>query len=610
MLLFLGIITVNLASGLRLSPHQPQNCTWEVRSTKNGNIIIKKTTPEDPIFNLDLCDILQDEISILMTRGGKMLGSSYGRYGCGSLSFERGIRTTSFYMCPSTDNLNCNGDQQYHCASWGCETIAPWTNHDNFLEVTRTAMASRDCHIGKCNPIRIIIKRWRPQENGEWELGRTWGLRLYVTGTDPGTKITIQKYCPKHVQNPIRPIRDLDPGLPPVQPPVNKVTANNVAAKWTPAPTTITLKNPLLVTLDSVFNFLNTTSPNLTVDCWLCLNPEPPYYVGIGANISASQIRNISTKDIDSSLCPWGSTPRLTLGDLQGQGLCYRSAKFKLHHSPYKSSCSNIIVLNQASPNYLIPPKGVWFACTSGMTPCLNIWTITSPPSPELCIAVHIIPQVYYYSGEGGTEHFETMTRFKRAPILVPILATIGIAGSTAIGTSALIIGDQNFKFLSSQIDRDLAELEKLVSKLEESLSSLAEVVLQNRRGLDLLFLKQGGLCMALGETCCFYTNHSGVIKDSLSLIRKRLKEREETRQKQENWYERLFTWSPWLTTLVGTIIGPLIVIFGIFLIAPCVVNCASRYIQQRIQSIKVMLLHTQYDQLTPEDIGELEIDM
>lgn len=118
------------------------------------------------------------------------------------------------------------------------------------------------------------------------------------------------------------------------------------------------------------------------------------------------------------------------------------------------------------------------------MTPYLNIWVIASPPSPELCITVHIIPQVYYYSGEGGTEHFEIMTRFKRAPILVPILATIGIAGSTAIGTSALIVGDQNFKFLSSQIDRDLAELEKSVSKLEESLSSLAEVVLQNRRGL------------------------------------------------------------------------------------------------------------------------------
>lgn len=63
---------------------------------------------------------------------------------------------------------------------------------------------------------------------------------------------------------------------------------------------------------------------------------------------------------------------------------------------------------------------------------------------------------------------------------------------------SALILQDQQYRNLSMAIDADIDTLQKSVTCLEESLSSLTEVVLQNRRGLDLLFLQYGSLCLAL----------------------------------------------------------------------------------------------------------------
>lgn len=73
----------------------------------------------------------------------------------------------------------------------------------------------------------------------------------------------------------------------------------------------------------------------------------------------------------------------------------------------------------------------------------------------------------------------------------------MGITAGVGTGAAALVTGQQGLDALNIAINEDLKILEQSITNLEKSLTSLSEVVLQNRRGLDLLFLKDGGV------VCC-----------------------------------------------------------------------------------------------------------
>lgn len=195
----------------------------------------------------------------------------------------------------------------------------------------------------------------------------------------------------------------------------------------------------------------------------------------------------------------------------------------------------------------------------------------------------------------------EPPRRVKKNPLLIPIIATIGIIGSTAVGAGAYVHSDNSLRMLSQTFSKDISLLQDQVVYLERQVDSLAEVALQNRRGLDLLFLKQGRLCAALDEECCFYANHSGVIRESIRTLTKRLRERE-NEPDSPNWFASLFKTSPWLTTLVSALVGPLILLLLTLTLGPIILKKLLAFIKDRVDGIKLMVLAQPYTLLPQEE--------
>lgn len=264
--------------------------------------------------------------------------------------------------------------------------------------------------------------------------------------------------------------------------------------------------------LTTIHKVLNKTSPDIGQDCWLCLNPKPPYYVGVGTPLNLTELSN-------SHGCEW-ETPRLILGDIQGEGTCLISKSYYsklLAQSPYFDSCNCTIEVPTSGNKYYKAPNNTWLACDSRLTHCAAFVLFNSGEA-YICILVFVLPEVSLDNEPKGRLHFFHQDRWQKwpVPVLVPFLVELGIAGSAAVGTTALIKGEKELREIGAQIDKDIKTLKDTISRLELQVDSLAEVVLQNRRELNLLFLDQDGLCMALGETCCFYADNSGVIRKSL----------------------------------------------------------------------------------------------
>lgn len=87
-----------------------------------------------------------------------------------------------------------------------------------------------------------------------------------------------------------------------------------------------------------------------------------------------------------------------------------------------------------------------------------------------------------------------------------------------------------------------------------------------------------------------------------MAKLRQRLAERQREREAQKGWFESWFTQSPWLTTLMSAITGPIVVLLLIFTVGPCVLNRLIRFIQQRVGDIKLLIIRQQYAAMAESD--------
>lgn len=228
----------------------------------------------------------------------------------------------------------------------------------------------------------------------------------------------------------------------------------------------------------------------------------------------------------------------------------------------------------------------------------------------DYCVLMQLVPRVIYHDAGSFEAEFDLQPRRqKREPIslTLAVLLGLGVAARVGTGATALIQTPQYIEELWVAVDEDLKAVEQSITKLKESFTSLSEVVLQNRRGLDLLFLKDGGLCAALKGECCFYVDHSGVIKHSMAKLRERLEARQRDREADQGWFESWYHRSPWLTTLISTLMGPLIILLLIFTLGPCILNRLVTFIRERISAVQVLVLRQQYQSLHQGDSFEGE---
>ena len=110
------------------------------------------------------------------------------------------------------------------------------------------------------------------------------------------------------------------------------------------------------------------------------------------------------------------------------------------------------------------------------------------------------------------------------SPYPVSFLIGISLASTlvaTGLGTGALIHSVDCTRDLSERLQGAITASAESLASLQGQITSVAQVVLQNQRALDLLTVDKGGTCIFLNKEWCYYINKTGVVETNLHTLAK-----------------------------------------------------------------------------------------
>ncbi|XP_038598669.1 syncytin-1-like [Tachyglossus aculeatus] len=340
--------------------------------------------------------------------------------------------------------------------------------------------------------------------------------------------------------------------------------------------------------LAATLRALNHTNPDLAASCWLCMTlgtPMPLALVSENASLSEnctlSPPFRVQPVSLDSLPPPCTQAP-------------FQNSSFDIDvgRAPFVN-CS--VTVNLSSSAMRCPRPGQVFVCggNQAFTALPQNWT-------GLCVQASLLPDIDIIS---GTEPVPLPSldyiagRSKRAVVLIPLLVGLGVTGALATGSAGLGVALDSYRKLSTQLISDVQTLSETIHDLQDQIDSLAEVVLQNRRGLDLLTAEQGGICLALQEKCCFYANKSGIVRDKIRKLQEDLVKRRRELFENPLW-SGLRGVLPYLLPLLGPLFGFLLLLsFG-----PWAFNKLTSFVKSQIESSLRTPVGVHYHRLDSQD--------